>query len=167
MNLCGFLSLSKPIIVSTFVALYTDHFIQESISPSVTQLAFASTSDRLLRFPSACVGLIGPNPSDYEHALSACYYFLQAIFLRARPLELPASQASQSQHILLIPVFFTTKSTERIDESYIKAPTATSNCRLTTPEDAWAFFGRKSRHTARLQGQSSQICWFNSSFVDV
>ena len=38
--------------------------------------------------------------------------------------------------------FFFFLSTERIDESYIKAPTATSNCRLTTSEDAWAFFGR-------------------------
>ena len=167
MNLCGFLSLSKPIIVSTFVALYTDHFIQESISPSVTQLAFASTSDRLLRFPSACVGLIGPNPSDYEHALSACYYFLQAALgLWSSPQARQVSH-NTSYSFLTFSVFFTTESTERVDENYIKAPTATSNCRLTTPEDAWAFFGRKSRHTARLQGQSSQICWFNSSFVDV
>ena len=29
-------------------------------------------------------------------------------------------------------------STERIDESYIKAPTTTS---ITTSEDTWAFFG--------------------------
>ena len=27
--------------------------------------------------------LIGPRPSDYPHALSACYYFLQAVFLLA------------------------------------------------------------------------------------
>ena len=60
----------------------------------------------------------------------------------AQPLELPASQASQSRHISLISVFLL--STERIDESYIKAPTATSNCRLTTSEDAWAFLGDKA-----------------------
>ena len=41
------------------------------VSLSVTQSVFASTSDRLLCFPGACVGLIGPHPSDYAHALSA------------------------------------------------------------------------------------------------
>ena len=59
---------------------------------SITQSAFASTSDRPLCFPRACVGLIGPRPSDYLHALSACYYFLQAVFLLA--LGMPARQLS-------------------------------------------------------------------------
>ena len=40
----------------------------------------------------------------------------------ARLLELPASQASQSRHILLIFDLLCFFSTERIDESYIKAP---------------------------------------------
>ena len=54
-----------------------------SVSPSVTQSAFASTSYRLLCFPGACVGLIGQHPSDYAHALSACYYlFLEAQILK-------------------------------------------------------------------------------------
>ena len=94
--------------------------------------------------------LIGPRPSDYPHALSACYYFLQAVFLLALGLwsSLPARQLSldTSYSFLTFSVFFFVffffLSTERIDESYIKAPTATSNCRLTTSEDAWAFFGR-------------------------
>ena len=66
------------------------------ISLSVTQSAFASTSDRPLCFPRACVGLIGPRPSDYPHALSACYYFLPAVFLLALGLwsSLPARQLS-------------------------------------------------------------------------
>ena len=120
------------------------------ISLSVTQSAFASTSDRPLCFPRACVGLIGPRPSDYPHALSACYYFLPAVFLLALGLwsSLPARQLSldTSYSFLTFSVFFFCffffYCTERIDESYIKAPTATSNCRLTTSEDAWAFFGR-------------------------
>ena len=119
------------------------------LSLSVTQSAFASTSDRPLCFPRACVGLIGPRPSDYPHALSACYYFLPAVFLLALGLwsSLPARQLSldTSYSFLTFSVFFFFfffLSTERIDESYIKAPTATSNCRLTTSEDAWAFFGR-------------------------
>ena len=97
----------------------------------VTQSAFASTSDRLLCFPGACVGLIGPHPSDYAHALSACY-FLQAVFL-------PALGLWSFPPALFFGFFL---STERIDESYIKAPTATSNCRLTISENVWAFFGR-------------------------
>ena len=32
--------------------------------------------------------------------------------------------------------------TERVDESNIKAPTAKSECRLTTSEDAWVVFTR-------------------------
>ena len=116
---------------------------------SVTQSAFASTSDRPLCFPRACVGLIGPRPSDYPHALSACYYFLPAVFLLALGLwsSLPARQLSLDTSYSFLTFcffffFFFFLSTERIDESYIKAPTATSNCRLTTSEDAWAFFGR-------------------------
>ena len=64
------------------------------VSLSVTQSAFASTSDRPLCFPRACVGLIGPRPSDYPHALSACYYFLPAVFLLAlgrMPVSMPNS----------------------------------------------------------------------------
>ena len=70
---------------------------------SVTQSAFAPTSDRLLCFPGACVGLIGPHPSDYARALSACYYFLQAVFLPALGLwsSLPARRVSHD--ILPIP----------------------------------------------------------------
>ena len=90
--------------------------------------------------------IIGPRPSDYPHALSACYYFLQAVFLLALGLwsSLPARQLSldTSYSFLTFSVFFFFFFTERIDESNIKAPTATSNCRLTTSEDAWAFFGR-------------------------
>ena len=41
-------------------------------------------------------------------------------------------------------VLFIFLYTERIDKSYIKALTATSNCQLSTSEDAWAFFGRKA-----------------------
>ena len=99
-----------------------------------------------LCFPRACVGLIGPRPPDYPHALSFCYYFLQAVFLPALGLwsSLPARQLSldTSYSFLTFSGFFCFFCTERIDESYIKAPTATSNCRLTTSEDAWAFFGR-------------------------
>ena len=117
---------------------------------SRNRLLLRSTSDRPLCFPRACVGLIGPRPSDYPHALSACYYFLPAVFLLALGLwsSLPARQLSldTSYSFLIFSVFFFFffffLSTERIDESYIKAPTATSNCRLTTSEDAWAFFGR-------------------------
>ena len=71
-------------------------FRVRAISLSVTQSAFASTSDRPLCFPRACVGLIGPRPSDYPHALSACYYFLPAVFLLALGLwsSLPARQLS-------------------------------------------------------------------------
>ena len=95
--------------------------------------------------------LIGPRRSDYPHALSACYYFLQAVFLLALGLwsSLPARQLSlvTSYSFLTFSgffLFFFFLSTERIDESYIKAPTATSNCRLTTSEDAWAFLGDKA-----------------------
>ena len=109
---------------------------------SVTQPAFAPTSDRLL---CACVGLIGPHPSDYAHALSACFYFLQAVFLPALGLwsSLAARRVSHdtSYSFLTFSVFL---NIERIDESYIKAPTATSNCRLTTSEDAWGFLGDKA-----------------------
>ena len=77
---------------------------------SVTQSAFASTSDRPLCFPRACVGLIGPRPSDYPHALSACYYFLPAVFLLALGLwsSLPARQLSldTSYSFLIFSVFF-------------------------------------------------------------
>ena len=75
------------------VCWWTD---QEPLTLSVTQSAFASTSDRPLCFPRACVGLIGPRPSDYPHALSACYYFLPAVFLLALGLwsSLPARQLS-------------------------------------------------------------------------
>ena len=38
--------------------------------------------------------------------------------------------------------FFFFLSTERIDESYIKVLTATSNGRLTTSENAWVLFWR-------------------------
>ena len=72
--------------------------------------AFASTSDRPLCFPRACVGLIGPRPSDYPHALSACYYFLPAVFLLALGLwsSLPARQLSldTSYLFLTFSVFF-------------------------------------------------------------
>ena len=37
---------------------------------------------------------------------------------------------------------FFKKSTERIDERYIKAPIAASKCRPTTSEVAWVFSGR-------------------------
>ena len=128
-----------------FICMVNYYMFTACISLSVTQSAFASTSDRPLCFPRACVGLIGPRPSDYPHALSACYYFLPAVFLLALGLwsSLPARQLSldTSYSFLIFSVFFFL-STERIDESYIKAPTATSNCRLTTSEDAWAFFGR-------------------------
>ena len=80
------------------------------ISHSVTQSAFASTSDRLLCFPGPCVGLIGPHPSDYAHALSACYYFLQAVFLSALGLwsSPPARRFSHdtSYSFLTFSVFF-------------------------------------------------------------
>ena len=80
------------------------------ITLSVTQSAFASTSDRPLCFPRACVGLIGPRPSDYPHALSACYYFLPAVFLLALGLwsSLPARQLSldTSYSFLIFSVFF-------------------------------------------------------------
>ena len=80
------------------------------LSLSVTQSAFASTSDRPLCFPRACVGLIGPRPSDYPHALSACYYFLPAVFLLALGLwsSLPARQLSldTSYSFLTFSVFF-------------------------------------------------------------
>ena len=81
-----------------------------TLTLSVTQSAFASTSDRPLCFPRACVGLIGPRPSDYPHALSACYYFLQAVFLLALGLwsSLPARQLSldTSYSFLTFSVFF-------------------------------------------------------------
>ena len=80
------------------------------ITPSVTQSAFASTSDRLLCFPGACVGLIGPHPSDYAHALSACYYFPQAIFLPVLGLwsSPPARRVSHntSYSFLTFSIFF-------------------------------------------------------------
>ena len=91
-------------------------------------IGFCFDSDRLLCFPSACVGLIGPRPSDYAHALSACYYFLQAVFLPALGLwsSPPARRVNHdTSYSFLTLCFFL--STERIDESYIKAPTATSN----------------------------------------
>ena len=84
--------------------------LTQPLSLSVTQSAFASTSDRPLCFPRACVGLIGPRPSDYPHALSACYYFLPAVFLLALGLwsSLPARQLSldTSYSFLIFSVFF-------------------------------------------------------------
>ena len=139
LRLCGLFSSGSPTLIK---------IPGPALSLSVTQSAFASTSDRPLCFPRACVGLIGPRPSDYPHALSACYYFLQAVFLLALGLwsSLPARQLSLDTYYSFLTFsvffFFFFLSTERIDESYIKAPTATSNCRLTTSEDAWAFFGR-------------------------
>ena len=54
--------------------------------------------------------LIGPRPSDYPHALSACYYFLQAVSLLALGLwsSLPARQLSldTSYSFLTFSVFF-------------------------------------------------------------
>ena len=83
---------------------------QSAISLSVTQSAFASTNDRPLCFPCAYVGLIGPRPSDFPHALSACYYFLQAVFLLELGLwrSLPARQLSHdtSYSFLTFSVFF-------------------------------------------------------------
>ena len=91
---------------------------------SVMQSAFASTSDRPLCFPRACVGLIGPHPSDYPQALFACYYFLQAVFLLALGLwsSLPDRQLSHdtSYSFLTLSVFCFFLSTEKIDESYTK-----------------------------------------------
>ena len=48
------------------------------------------------------------------------------------------------------------KSTERVDERNIKAPTDTSMCRPTTSEDAC--------HAAHLPGQSLQMCEFSWCF---
>ena len=113
------------------------------ISLSVAQSAFAPTSDRLLCFPGACVGLIGPHPSDYAHALSAGYYFLQAVFLPALGLwsSLPARRVSHDTSFPFL-TFSCFLCFFKLLKGYIKAPTATSNCRLTTSKDAWAFFGR-------------------------
>ena len=103
---------------------------------------FQSHNRLLLRRAIGRFCLIGPHPSDYAHALSACY-FLQAVFLPALGLWSSPPARRVSHHtcysFLTFSVFL---STERIDESYIKAPTATSNCRLTTSEYAWEFFGR-------------------------
>ena len=54
-----------------------------------------------------------------------------------------------------IRAFFLTVLKGYIDESNIKAPTATSKCRLTPSEDAWV---RYCGRAARLPGQSSQMC---------
>ena len=93
-----------PLSPVTFLLSYL------GLTLSVTQSAFASTSDRPLCFPRACVGLIGPRPSDYPHALSACYYFLPAVFLLALGLwsSLPARQLSldTSYSFLIFSVFF-------------------------------------------------------------
>ena len=90
--------------------LFSDYRSVRTLTLSVTQSAFASTSDRPLCFPRACVGLIGPRPSDYPHALSACYYFLPAVFLLALGLwsSLPARQLSldTSYSFLIFSVFF-------------------------------------------------------------
>ena len=42
--------------------------------------------------------------------------------------------------------FFFFLSTERIDASYFKAPLATSKCRQTTSEGAWALFISRCRY---------------------
>ena len=60
---------------------------------------------------SSCMhSLIGPRPSDYPHALSACYYFLQAVFLLPLGLwsSLPARQLclDTSYSFLTFSVFF-------------------------------------------------------------
>ena len=76
---------------------------------SVTQLAFALTSDRLLCYFGTYVSLIGPHPSNYAHVLSACYYFLLAIFLPALSLWsfLPASRVGhETSHSFLTLCFF-------------------------------------------------------------
>ena len=98
-----------PLILGTHTFLLLDtssscHFTTQ-LPLSVTQSAFTSTSDRLFCFPCACVDLIGQQPSDYAHALSAYYYNTGRLSPCAQPLELPASQASQSRHISLIPDF--------------------------------------------------------------
>ena len=51
------------------------------------------------------------------------------------PLYRPMHTASVSHSIRTFFAFFL--STERVDESNTKAPTATSKCQLTTSEDAW------------------------------
>ena len=103
----NFTSLNDAILQLPRLSVYE---LCASISLSVTQSAFASTSDRPLCFPRACVGLIGPRPSDYPHALSACYYFLPAVFLLALGLwsSLPARQLSldTSYSFLTFSVFF-------------------------------------------------------------
>ena len=107
-----FPSYSSSIIPVSKSVRYTttNTFLKSLLTLSVTQSAFASTSDRPLCFPRACVGLIGPRPSDYPHALSACYYFLPAVFLLALGLwsSLPARQLSldTSYSFLIFSVFF-------------------------------------------------------------
>ena len=77
---------------------------------SATQSGFASMSDQLLCFPAACVGLIGPHPSDYAHALYARYYFLPAVILPVLGLwsSPPARRVSHdtSHSLLTFPGFF-------------------------------------------------------------
>ena len=117
------------------------------ISLSVMQSSFASTKhSAALLSRHMCRSLrSGPYPSDYVHMLSA-YYFRPATFLNALSLlsSLSARQVSHhtSRSFQTFSVFCL--STERTDESYIKAPTAISNCRLTTSEDAWVFLRDKA-----------------------
>ena len=89
-------------------------------------------------FPAHALVSSGPHLSDYAHWLSA----YQPSFPCALSLwsSLSARRVSHdTSHS-----FQTFSTTERIDESYIKALTATPNCRLTISEDAWAFLGDKA-----------------------
>ena len=56
-----------------------------------------------------------------------------------------------------------TKSTERIDERKIEAPTAASKSRPTTFEGAWVVFIRKCRNAAGQQVKVHK----SASFVDI
>ena len=133
--------------VNRLVTMHTSIALRSvSLSSFSHAIGFCFDERSAALLSSRMRSLIGPRPSDYPHALSACYYFLQAVFFLALGLwsSLLARQLSldTSYSFLTFSVFFFFFFFERIDESNIKAPTATSNCRLTTSEDAWAFFGR-------------------------
>ena len=99
------------------------------ISLLVTQSLLLRQS---VRFSGAWVGLMETTPL-WLRARAICLSFLTGrLSPCAQPLELPVGH--DTYHSFRTFCFL---STERINESYIKAPTATSNCWLTMRGRFW------------------------------
>ena len=119
-----------------------------SLTLSVTKSA--SATDR--RFPAtllhACV-FLSQSTHPFHPAHARCGDLSFCRFTDLRTASVPAFQPAQTFMTCLTQsgpcclfLFFFIFLTERVDESNIKAPTATSKRRPTTSEDAWVVFMR-------------------------